>query len=192
MKKKVCRIQMIQVGFLGLFAFPLMLGLWVGCLPQEDSVPSPSKPIAIVFPGQSDQTVTLPETVLNRYAVLEKDVAKGSQNLKISKAGLAALSPLLENDLLLVMQMQGAQMDTSQTPNYGTVVLPTQAGRYEFVWVRSINQEEGIITIDPQSGGLQHDYTVLGKTQIVFVPQYKTLTIAAGASVKALPWNGVL
>ena len=39
---------------------------------------------------------------------------------------------------------------------------------------------------------LQKSYTVAGKTQVIRVPQYTTLTIADGASIIAPAWNGTV
>jgi uncharacterized repeat protein (TIGR01451 family) len=93
-------------------------------------------------------------------------------------------------DLLLIIQMQGATINTADTPTYGNVTSYNNSGTYEFVTVFSI--AGNTINLPPCSGALQHNYTASGHVQVVRVPQYTTLTINAGASITAPAWNGTI
>jgi uncharacterized delta-60 repeat protein len=68
-------------------------------------------------PGKDGvQTVSAANTVLNRYGLLSADAAAGSTTLNVTNPGGAnGLDPatLTAGDLLLVIQMQGATIDTS-------------------------------------------------------------------------------
>jgi uncharacterized repeat protein (TIGR01451 family) len=136
-------------------------------------------------------TVTNPNTIINKYAKLMADAPAGSATITISTpSGPNGLDPatLQAGDLIMIIQMAGASIDTSDTPNYGQVTNLNSAGRYEFVTVGSKNNN--VITINPPCGGLRYSYTVTGKTQVIRVPQYTTLTINAGASLTAPAWDG--
>jgi uncharacterized repeat protein (TIGR01451 family) len=141
-------------------------------------------------PGQDGSlTVTAPNTVVNRYATLAADANAGATTITLANAGGATgLDPatLAVGNLLLIVQMQGAQIDTSDSPSYGLVTDLRNAGRYEFVTVGAVNGN--VITIS--CGGLRSSYSVSGKVQVIRVPQYTTLTINAGASITAPAWNG--
>ena len=65
-------------------------------------------------------TVAASNTVLNKYAVLSANASAGATSIDVTNPGGAdGLDPatLTLNDLLLVIQMQGATMDTSQGKN---------------------------------------------------------------------------
>ncbi len=136
-------------------------------------------------------TVTNQNTVVNKYAVLTLDAAAGSPTITIANAGGAnGLDPgtLTAGDLLLVIQMSGATIDSSDTPNYGMVTALNNAGRYEFVTVSNV--VGNVVNINPPCGGLRYSYTAAGKVQVIRVPQFTTLTVNAGASLSAPAWDG--
>ncbi|MGE0101036.1 MAG: DUF11 domain-containing protein [Blastocatellales bacterium] len=136
-------------------------------------------------------TVTSQGTVLNRYAVLTEDAPAGAPSIKIADAGGAnGLDPatLTPGDVLLIIQMSGATIDTSDTPNFGMVTALNNAGRYEFVTVNSVKADT--VKINPPCGGLRYSYTASEKVQVIRVPQYSSLTITPGASLVAPAWNG--
>lgn len=151
---------------------------------------TPSQTAARQNPGQDGPlTVTAPNTVVNRYATLAADAAAGSTTITISNpGGDFGLDPatLGSGDLLLIIQMQGAQIDTSETPAYGTITNLANAGNYEFITVGAVNGN--VVSIS--CGGLRSGYTASGKVQVIRVPQYSDLTINPGASLTAPAWNG--
>lgn len=136
--------------------------------------------------------VSSPNTIINKYAKLMADAPAGSATITVSTpGGPNGLNPttLQPGDLIMIIQMAGASIDSSDTPNFGQVTNLNSAGRYEFVTVSGTNNN--VITINPPCGGLRYSYTVSGKTQVIRVPQYTTLTINAGASLTAPAWDGV-
>jgi hypothetical protein len=165
---------------LSALAFQVPFTQWVG---------SPSVTKAET-PGQDgDQTVTAANTVVNRYATLSANAAAGATSITVANAGgTAGLDPatLAPGNLLLVIQMQGAEIDTSDTIAYGLVTDLKSAGRYEFVTVGSVSGN----VINIACGGLRFAYTTAGKTQVIRVPQYANLTVNVGGSISAPAWNG--
>ncbi len=147
---------------------------------------------------RGDVTITAANTVLNGYAGLGAPAAAGATTLTLTTASLTVPAqgavpahPVQPGDLLLVMQMQGADINTTDTPAYGTVSKLNGTGSYEFVYVGKVTATT--IELDAaRCGALRNSYAAGGKarSQVVLVPQPKSLTITAGASLVAKAWNG--
>lgn len=140
-----------------------------------------------------DKTISSPGTIVNRYAVLSAAAAPGDKTITLSATaglGIDALLPLAPDDLLLIIQMQGADIDTSNSASYGSVIDLRSAGRYEFIGVTSIDAASQKITVYSGCGGLKNGYDPAGHVQVIRVPQYKNLTVSSGASIVAPAWNG--
>ncbi|HYV91000.1 MAG TPA: gliding motility-associated C-terminal domain-containing protein [Chitinophagales bacterium] len=86
-------------------------------------------------------------------------------------------------DKVLLMQMQGADIDTSDSPSYGTVSNYNGAGNYELLTVLDVTNN--IITFQEI---LLRSYDVAHGVQLILVPQYVDVNIAA--PVTAQPWDG--
>jgi large repetitive protein len=130
-------------------------------------------------------TVSALNTVLNKYSSVTADVNSGT-SVVIVNSITTDLGGLAAGDLIMIYQAQGAAINTSNSITYGNVTAPNSAGLYEYKYVISISVNT--ITVDCN---FANSYTLAGKTQVVKVPQYSTLTINAGASVTALPWQEV-
>lgn len=119
-----------------------------------------------------------------------------------------AASTISAGDLLLVMQMQGAEINTSNNDSYGDGVAGGgasgnlananfTAGLYEYVVATNATPIDvtagGIITL---ASPLRNSYisaattTTIGQRrfQVVRVPQYASLTLSG--TITATPWNG--
>ncbi|MDQ3011572.1 MAG: hypothetical protein M3X11_12805, partial [Acidobacteriota bacterium] len=152
---------------------------------------TPSVTSAEISGKDGELIVTLPNTIVNKYGVLAADAPVGASQIAVTNPGGANgldINTLTAGDLIMLIQMSGALIDTSNAPNYGTVTNINNAGRHEFV---TVNQVQGnIITINPPCGGLRFSYTASGKVQVIRVPQYTKLTINSGASLTAPAWDG--
>lgn len=137
-------------------------------------------------------TVSLPGTVLNRYTSLAADAAAGTTTLVLTSAGeLDAPAPLGTfgaGDLLLVIQMQGATIDGTNSAAFGAVASLGGAGNYETVVVGAVNGNT--VTINAGCGGLRNTYLTAGRTQVVRMPQLANLTVIGFGSIVPIPWNG--
>jgi hypothetical protein len=131
-------------------------------------------------------TVATASTIVNRYAALKMDASKGQNDITVD--GIASLLPLAPGDMLMVIQMQGADIDQTDTAAYGTITNLNSAGRHEFVTVSSVTGDT--ITIDGACSGLQFDYSAAAHVQVVRVPQVSELVVEAGASLTAPKWDG--
>ncbi|MCB2408612.1 hypothetical protein [Hymenobacter lucidus] len=126
-------------------------------------------------------TVSTANVVVNSYSALTADAAAGTTTLTV-----ASTSGLSTGDLIMVIQMQGATINTTNTSSYGAVTAYNNAGNYELAVV------QGIIngTSFGLSKALSRSYTAAGKVQIVRIPRYTTLTINAGGSITGAAWDG--
>ncbi|MFN8091158.1 MAG: C25 family cysteine peptidase [Vicinamibacteria bacterium] len=145
--------------------------------------------------------------VINTYYPATASVSAGVADTCIP-VGTArgASATLTSGDLLLVVQMQGATINSTNTNNYGGNVgtgagaLTVSAGRYEYVVARDVIGGGGCaageipITGTGTNNGLQNAYansnatTTQGQAryQVVRVPQYTTATLNG---VTAIPWQ---
>jgi gliding motility-associated-like protein len=138
------------------------------------------------FGKLGSQVISSPSTVLNQYAILQVNAPSGSTQITVTNvADLNSPQPLERGDLLLIIQMQGATIDNTNTLNYGNIISLNGAGNYEFAYVTQV-----VGNVISLSCPLSQSYTTAGRTQVVKVPQYQNLTISIGASITAPAWNG--
>jgi uncharacterized repeat protein (TIGR01451 family) len=155
--------------------------------------PSVAKSTAAVVGKDLTYQVDNPNTILNAYAALAQDANVGGTTIRITAAGALDTSPfgaLAPGDLLLIVQMQGATIDTSDSVNYGTLSSQNGAGLHEFIEVVSVSGTT--ITVGGPGGcsGLKNAYSAAANTQVIRVPQLTTLTVSKTGSVTAPAWDG--
>ncbi len=133
--------------------------------------------------------ITTPDTIVNRYTPLTTSAAAGATSLAVGSVLALDASP---GDLLMVMQVQGATIDTAATTTaatYGAVTSLNGAGLYELVTVASVNALTNTVTLSGGCG-LQHAYSAAAHSQVIWVPQYQSLTVSGAGSITAPAWNG--
>jgi len=166
-------------------------------------------------PGKDGAGGTITGNV-NTYYPATANAAAGATSITLGAvpAGYGATAIAI-GDLLLVIQMQDAAIDSNNddrygdgagtsgtgTPGNGATVL-NSAGRYEYVVAtNAVPTTGGAVTFTAAGvgNGLIYAYTnaafsagVQGqrKYQVIRVPQYTTATLAAGSGGPA--WNGVV
>lgn len=148
-------------------------------------------------------TVTVTNTVLNRYTKPTTDIAVGATTITVTAinelardgntyyptgytgpANTYANNLLTQGDMLMIYQAQGATISTANNIGYGSVTALNSAGSYELVRVASV--AGNVITL---SCATKFAYQIAGHVQIIRVPQYTTLTVNSGASVTTIPWG---
>src|SRR5581483_2144188 len=149
-------------------------------------------------------TVGTPAGIINTYFAGTASVAAGSTSITVGAAAGLSTS-VAAGDLLIVMQMQNASINSTNTSNYGDGVSGSgstninNSGLYEFVTAtNAITTTGGTLTIAGAGpgGGLLYSYTSAAATgtqgvstfQVIRVPHYGTATIGAGLTASA--WNG--
>jgi uncharacterized repeat protein (TIGR01451 family) len=160
------------------------------------SAPSGS---ACATPGKDGTPATNPSGVINTYYP-STSVSTDKKSITVGSAA-GPTSTIVQGDLLLIIQMQDATIDASNTANYGStnnngsgVTALNFAGAYEYAVAGN--------TVIASGGTLQlvspltHTYTNADATstqgqkrfQVIRVPQYQNLTLSS--AVTAYPWDG--
>ena len=150
-------------------------------------------PTALAQPGKNGAATVLAGStaLVNEYTTLTSDAAAGNTSLSVADNGLNAngrfAAPLGPGDLVLLIQMQGASINpTTGSTAYGTIVSYNGAGLYELKEVAGVS---GANTITFNCG-LNNPYSAAGKTQVVRLPRYSSLTLNPNATLTAAAWNG--
>ncbi|RYE16665.1 MAG: hypothetical protein EOP45_17090, partial [Sphingobacteriaceae bacterium] len=87
-------------------------------------------------------------------------------------------------DTVLLIQMKGAVIDTTNTAAFGTVTNYANAGNYEFNYVKS--KANNVIELQNK---LTRQYTIPdGKVQLIRVPYFYSTNVSA--TLTCLPWDG--
>ncbi|MDP2387552.1 MAG: gliding motility-associated C-terminal domain-containing protein [Bacteroidota bacterium] len=139
-------------------------------------------------------------TIVNSYTTLSADATSGTSTITVAAiAGLAggAINALSAGDLIMIIQMQGAVTNVlSPSPpwmdlntsgpydnTYGDITSYNNAGNNEFAEINSISGTT--LTLNCQ---LKNSYSASGKTQIVRVPRYTSLTISGTGTITCPQW----
>ena len=128
--------------------------------------------------------------VINTYYPITQNLSVGATSIVVGTSTGSA-TQLATNDLVLIMQMQDATINTTtNTASYGAASA-INAGKYEYAKVSSVSG--ATVTL---SSGLLNSYSyqagtalVAQKTiQLIRVPVYSTATLSTGITASA--WNG--
>ena len=129
-------------------------------------------------PGKSFQPAHDPPLVINRYAaVFSFDMCNNEIAVSDSNA-------FKTGDTVLLVQMKGALIDTSDTPAYGNVANYKNAGNYEFNYISRKNGNRFTL-----KNKLTKGYDIPGGVvQLVRVPYYKDALFTGGLTCSK--WDG--
>ncbi|HXM35939.1 MAG TPA: hypothetical protein VN920_12170, partial [Pyrinomonadaceae bacterium] len=163
---------------------------------------SPALGQVCATPGKDGPAGTL-SGVINTYYPGTASVGPGAMSIPVGTSA-GAVTPIASGDLLLVIQMQDAGINSSNTDSYGDGVGGAPAsgstslnnsGRFEYVV--ATGAAGGTVPVrGAGGGGLLNSYTNANATatqgqrryQVVRIPQYSSATL--GSSLTAAPWNG--
>ncbi|MEO5569383.1 MAG: T9SS type A sorting domain-containing protein [Bacteroidia bacterium] len=142
-------------------------------------------------PGKDGaKSIGSPNVILNEYTSLIADAATGINYITVANAYLNSngrfASTLSSGDLIMIIQMQGAGIGTTNNQEWGSVNSYNNAGNFEFAEVLNVPSASKITL----KSGISKSYTSSGKVQVIRIPRYSSLTIAATGSVTAAPWDG--
>ena len=116
--------------------------------------------------------------IINTYTpVLSLDICKN--NIVVEDA-----STFNTGDTVLVIQMKGAAIDSTNTATFGTVNDYKNAGNYEFNYVKSKTGN----TIELLNTMVRQYDIPVGKVQLVRVPYYHNVSFTK--PLTCLPWDG--
>lgn len=155
------------------------------CAPSQ--APVVSSLVPLVANPDGNYTVQTAAERLNRYSAVVAAANAGDTSVAVADA--AALG-LQKDDLVLIIQMQGAQIRSVDDDQFGAVQSLQGAGLYELIRVTSVDVVGSKVGLDGRCGGLRNSYNVAGKTQVVRVPQFGSLTVPTASSIVSKPWDG--
>ncbi|MBA3900759.1 MAG: hypothetical protein H0X62_11215, partial [Bacteroidetes bacterium] len=87
------------------------------------------------------------------------------------------------NDSVMIIQMQGALINTSNTASFGSIISYNDAGNYEFGCIKSIGSNFFVL-----KSYLKRTYTPSGALQLVRIPVYNNVNV--NGILTSSPWNG--
>jgi hypothetical protein len=150
-----------------------------------------------------NQTVTAANTVLNTYYPGTASITAGATSITLG-ASVGSATTIAAGDLVIIMQMQEATQDGTNTTAYGDGVagapasgyLVARAGTYEYAIATSAVPAAGgtlnLLTGTTNAYNNANATATQGQIrfQVIRVPRYNNLTINAAASITATAWNG--
>ncbi len=168
---------------------------------------SPAKAQICATPGKDGSPASPITGVVNTYYPGAATVAANATSITLG-AATGASTAITSGDLLIVIQMQDASINSSIGDSYGDGVgggpgsgytAANGVGRYEFVKAtNAVPVSGGTLNLlgAGGGGGLLNAYTNSAATgtqgqrrfQVVRVPQYLSVTLSSGLT--ALAWNG--
>ena len=161
------------------------------------SLPLAAAPSLCAFPGRDGSPPGQGLINLWLAGADDSELAAGSRWLPVAES--RGQGTLGAGDLVLLVQMQGADMVASNDPGYGALrEAPPQAGQFELLRVEEVVPGRIRVRGDGPDGGIRHRYLNReprqagdpgrARWQLVRVPQYESLALQS--DVRALPWDG--
>jgi type IX secretion system substrate protein len=146
---------------------------------------------AIAAPGKDGiKTISTANVIVNEFTTLTNNASNGNTQIVVANSFLNTNgrfgANLASGDLILIIQVQGASINSSNSSAWGAVTAYNNAGNFEFAEVASIASSTKINLVS----GLSKNYTTSGAAQVVRVPRYRALTITSSGSVTSQAWNG--
>lgn len=165
-------------------------------------IPGTYAQLICAMPGRDgDQTIS--GTVNSYYPGLTVNLNPNANSVSLG-AAQGASEPINTGDLLLVIQMQGTNINASDNANYGgnsgngggyNGWGPSfQAGQFEYVQATSnLPATGGTLQFSPglSKKYVRRNYSAAGgqsRYQVIKVPQYNAVSL--GADLTAYPWDG--
>ncbi len=193
--------QVVDQRFLGA-GFAAVLCIVVFVTVAGNVPPALAAPNTCGIPGADGPRPTLGGTVNTYFPGTSVSVPAGATSLDVG-AGMGAATPIAAGDKVLIIQIQSAELDSTNTDAYGDGIVGeppsgatnwASAGTYEFaVAANSVGISGGTLQL---SAGTDNAYVSSAATasmgqqtfQVVRVPQLSSATL--GSNVTATPWNG--
>ncbi len=131
----------------------------------------------VVANSRGEAQVFIGGIINNYYPVMSLDICNNRVAIPFLVTGLNI------GDRVLLMQMDGALIDTTNTASYGSIIDLRQAGRYELLTVGDVTFNH-ITFLEAIAGNYDAD----ARLQIIRVPVYTDVVVAL--PLQAQPWNG--
>lgn len=140
-------------------------------------------------------------SIVNEYIDLTTNIDSGDVTIKVSASTLNAngrfSAPLAAGDLIFIYQTRGATIrgiiagwggnGNPRDSSMGEILNYNNTGHYQFAEVKNVPDGTTIEVSCP----INKDFTSgLGRTQVIRVPRYSSLTINSPGILTAQAWNG--
>jgi hypothetical protein len=158
-------------------------------------------------PGSGTTTINSANQIVNSYYPGTGNPVIGATSLTVGNRDSRGDNTNLGNgDLVLIIQMQGADYNSANSDAYGDgvaggdasgyVTSNLMAGRYEYNTVSSYNNGSGLVNFNYSLANNYYTRAYTASTgirtyQVIRVPRYYNLTINASSSITAPTWNGI-
>jgi type IX secretion system substrate protein len=157
-----------------------------------------------VDPTSGTTTISAASSVVNSYYAGQGNPVKGGTTLSVGTLDVrGAATALGAGDLVMIIQMQGALYDTTNTTNFGSS-SGTASGYLATSLTAGTNEYNTVISLVSGTLTLQYPlsnnyYTTafsaasmagIQTYQVVRIPRYYNLTINSGSTVTCPYWNG--
>ncbi len=180
-------------------------------------LPAQAAPSFCAVPGQ-DGSVTVNGIINTYFTSVSPTLNSGATSITVGTKTPVLAPNIAVGDLVLIIQMQDADFNSSNTAAYGDntngdvpafpASQPSDAasgwtnlnntGNYEFVTVTGVSGSNINIRGQGAGNGLIYTYRSFAATsnegrrsyQIIRVPQYNNLTLSSGSPGRPLAWNG--
>ena len=199
-QKYISRPKTYQPNHVSLTAFCLLILFFTSQLIFLN--PAYAVPDVCGTPGKDNPTA-LTNIVNTYYPGIAATASSGATSIAIGAANTGAVTPITTGDLLLVIQMQDASIDSSNSDAYGDGFAGGNASG--FTSLRTAGAYQYVVATNdvPLSGGtvglsqpLAETFTNADATsfdgqrryQVIRVPQYASATISS--TVTSFAWNG--
>lgn len=142
--------------------------------------------------GMRFESITIPDPPDTTEPCDRRTLSKGLPNLYYKVNGIDNQRTIVSidnsnglcaGDKVLMIQMQGANIITTDNADFGRIEEIGNAGNYEFARVIKVDSQK--VTL---SAPLKHQYNPTGKVQLVLIPEYTDYTLSKPLSCKA--WDG--
>lgn len=139
--------------------------------------------------GRVGDHIISAEIIVNAYTPVIRSLTSGDQEITVQSNQLLGTffsTPLEGGDLIMIYQAQGANINETNTENYGEVDDYNSSGYYDLVQVAKVSGNQQIILDCP----LSHDYDLTGNVQVIRVPRFNNLTVSESGVISCPSWNG--
>ena len=138
------------------------------------------------------KTVNATNVIVNEFTTLASSVSAGAASISVASSSLNANARFAGNltagELVMIIQMQGATMNTASasSANWGAITAYNNAGKFELNEVANVPNSTTINLVS----ALVNSYSSSGQVQVIRVPRYSSMIVNAGASLTTQVWNG--
>ena len=157
-----------------------------------------------VPPSSGSVTISIANNIVNTYYPGTGNPVAGTTTMTVGSVDSRGnATPISAGDLVLIIQIQGADMNTSNNDAYGDNIAGApasgylgsnlKAGFYEYNTVSGIAGSVITFSYPLANNYFDRDFTVTNSIQryeVIRIPRYYDFKIKTGASVTCPSWNG--